>query len=273
MSKEVVSFLNVDEILTVSERVFMIQVIEDDGDDFIGEDLIFVSKALLTGLRITGPIWEHVCHRRVLSRPVYNANAGRLCMEIELNIPMPERVVFDCLNYSETKEESTMPPKSPMFPMFSTPDFEFTIGHPLYPKMTVTKNVPPIKHVEFFSDGLPTIKMTFIDDTHTEATCHGDDHFSFEVGLGICIAKRAMGNDFNKLIHKAVKIYDRGVKDLVARKAAIANAEMEHKKFLERRAKAKRRREERRIQQEIYIQTQALIAAQKAMKGEPEKEG
>ena len=110
-------------------------------------------------------------------------------------------------------------------------------------------NLPTIARVEFFSDGLPTVKVTFIDGSWTTAVCHEEDSFSFETGIGICIAKRALGKNFNKMIRKGKKVYERGVQRLIQEKAAKAEEEARAKRKLKKAEDRRERRRAKRIEE------------------------
>ena len=108
---------------------------------------------------------------------------------------------------------------------------------PKVSKATNPTSVPDILKVEFFDQGLPTIKVTFFDGTHTTATCKENDVFDFDVGLGICLAKRAVGPKFNRMIEKAHKLY-------IRQKEAKLKAAMEH----EEKAKREIRKAQKKVQ-------------------------
>lgn len=64
--------------------------------------------------------------------------------------------------------------------------------------------VPYIKKV-IFND--PATIVFWADGTKTVAKAHGDDKFDKEVGLTVCIAKKALGNrsNFDKVFKKWIK--------------------------------------------------------------------
>lgn len=121
--------------------------------------------------------------------------------------------------------------------------------------------IPKITDVEVFDDGLITVKVTFEDGTHTTATCSENDDFDFEVGIGICIGKRALGSKFNSMVDKAVKLYTKtqeeklkkSVEEIEALKRAI------HKE--QKRVERIKRREERERQETIDILAEAIKKA------------
>lgn len=121
--------------------------------------------------------------------------------------------------------------------------------------------IPKITDVEVFDDGLITVKITFADGTHTTATCSENDDFDFEVGIGICIGKRALGSKFNSMVDKAVKLYTKtqeeklkkSVEEIEELKRAI------HKE--QKRVERIKRREERERQETIDILAEAIKKA------------
>ena len=102
--------------------------------------------------------------------------------------------------------------------------------------------LPDISDIEVFDTGLKTIKITFDDGTSTTATCSQNDIFDLDTGIGVCLAKRAIYGNFNGLVAKAVKIYNRKLdaeeREVRERSAAIAR---EKKKAEKRLARINRR--------------------------------
>lgn len=130
-----------------------------------------------------------------------------------------------------------------------------------YYKLYPTQNVPAIMKVELFEDGLATIKVTFVDDSSTTATCSVNDEFDFDVGVGICIAKRALGNQFNKLIEKAGKIYEKQILEEHKKSMEEAEKAKREKRKAEKRLKKIARREEEWRQEQIDILAAAIKKA------------
>lgn len=61
--------------------------------------------------------------------------------------------------------------------------------------------VPIIQDVKFYND-IATV-VTFVDGTRSRCVCASTDTFSKEVGIAICLAKRAIGNrNFHEEITK-----------------------------------------------------------------------
>lgn len=128
-------------------------------------------------------------------------------------------------------------------------------------KATNPSSVPDILKIEFFDQGLPTIKVTFVDHTHTTATCKENDVFDFDIGLGICLAKRAIGPKFNRMIEKAHKLY-------IRQKEAKLKVAMDHEEEAKReirkaqkKAQKTARKEAEWRQEQIDILAQAIKKA------------
>lgn len=124
-----------------------------------------------------------------------------------------------------------------------------------------TRNVPDIKNVEFFDQGRPTIKVTFADDTHTTATCSEMDVFDFDTGLGVCIAKRALGSNFNRLIEKADKIYIRSVEEKLKKATENEERAAREAKKAAKKAEKKARKEAEWRKEQIDILAEAIKKA------------
>ena len=96
-------------------------------------------------------------------------------------------MMFNCINKNDsTTEHSTLIPKSSPKP---------------------TKYLPEIKNVKF--NGPATI-VFWADGTKTVVKCQDGDDYSEEVGLAMCIAKKAFGNTskYNDIFKKWCNSYD-----------------------------------------------------------------
>lgn len=117
------------------------------------------------------------------------------------------------------------------------------------------------------------VKVDFADNTSTKAVCSQDDFCDLESGITICIAKKLIDMKlpgagqslFNKIIKRAVKIYDNGFYAKLEadkgeeQKAARAKKEAEKKRERQlKRAEAKR-------EDEINIRKEAYVRAMKEL--------
>lgn len=134
--------------------------------------------------------------------------------------------------------------------------------------------MPAIQDVHVYDgkDGKPAaIRIDFADGTHTTAVRQGDDVFSLEQGVAVCISKRLLedlsggyGNSlYNKLIHYACKVYEDSRKE----EEAWATIATENKRRLKKLAEKKRKRDERKAakarEEQINIQKEAILRAMK----------
>ena len=129
--------------------------------------------------------------------------------------------------------------------------------------------IPVIENVSVYKDTNGKDKTVVIkfDDGSTEkaSTRHGDK-FDLETGISLCIAKKmyatlagtyGKSSGFSKIVHKAVKIYNNGVKEEEARKKREAE-----EKLAEQRKEAKRKkRAEKRRQRKVNLLKDAFVAA------------
>ena len=129
--------------------------------------------------------------------------------------------------------------------------------------------MPVIENVSVYKDTNGKDKTVVIkfDDGSTEkaSTRHGDK-FDLETGISLCIAKKmyatlagtyGKSSGFSKIVHKAVKIYNNGVKEEEARKKRAAE-----EKLAEQRKEAKRKkRAEKRRQRKVNLLKDAFVAA------------
>lgn len=126
-------------------------------------------------------------------------------------------------------------------------------------------DIPFIDRVETYNDRV--VKVTFIDGTFTKSVCSENDIFDLDVGITICLMKRWLGKDgnrlYNNLIRKVHKRMDQ--KERLAEREKKLRAEMREK---ERKMKAKREaKKEKARKEQIEIQKQAYIEALKAAGG------
>ena len=128
--------------------------------------------------------------------------------------------------------------------------------------------MPVIENVSVYpdKDGKDkTVVIKFADGTTERASTRHGDKFDLETGISLCVAKKlytTLVNDgkssgFSKIVHKAVKIYNNGVKEEEARKKRAAE-----EKLAEQRKEAKRKkRAEKRRQRKVDLLKDAFVAA------------
>lgn len=77
---------------------------------------------------------------------------------------------------------------------------------PVYKYTPVTKNVPipNIYDVKVYNDKV--VKVFFIDGTTETAVCQEGDKFDLDMGITVCVIKRALGrNEYFRMLKKAKK--------------------------------------------------------------------
>lgn len=129
--------------------------------------------------------------------------------------------------------------------------------------------IPVIEKVSVYpdKDGKDkTVVIKFADDTTERASTRHGDKFDLETGISLCIAKKmyatlagtyGKSSGFSKIVHKAVKIYNNGIKEEEARKKKAAE-----EKLAEQRKEAKRKkRAEKRRQRKVNLLKDAFVAA------------
>lgn len=112
------------------------------------------------------------------------------------------------------------------------------------------------------------IFVDFADNTTEKAILSVGDTFSLEQGISICIAKKLLNDKcgagsslYNKIVRRALKVFD--LKDK-AKIAEVAKRENEEKKFEKIKAKKEERRikrEEAERERQIEIQKEAYLRA------------
>ena len=128
--------------------------------------------------------------------------------------------------------------------------------------------IPVIESVSVYPDKdgkNKTVVIKFADGTTENASTRHGDKFDLETGISLCIAKKmyksltnsGKSSGFSKIVHKAVKIYNNGVKEEEARKKREAE-----EKLAEQRKEAKRKkRAEKRRQRKVNLLKDAFVAA------------
>ena len=129
--------------------------------------------------------------------------------------------------------------------------------------------IPVIENVSVYpdKDGKDkTVVVKFADDTTERASTRHGDKFDLETGISLCIAKKmyatlagtyGKSSGFSKIVHKAVKIYNNGIKEEEARKKKAA----EEKLAEQRRIAKRKKRAEKRRQRKVNLLKDAFVAA------------
>lgn len=132
---------------------------------------------------------------------------------------------------------------------------------------------PAIKDITVDDDS--SISIAFADGTEVSATAQGDDKFSIEYGITICLFKRILmtgtnsegGSLFNKLVDHAVKFYETKLKNAEKAEADAKDlAERIAAKRAKRQAKAEAKEAEER-EREIEIHKEAYLRAMRELRG------
>ena len=129
--------------------------------------------------------------------------------------------------------------------------------------------IPVIENVSVYKDtngNDKSVVIEFADGTTERASTRHGDKFDLETGISLCIAKKMYAtlagtydksSGFSKIVHKAVKIYNNGIKEEEARKKREAE-----EKLAEQRKEAKRKkRAEKRRQRKVNLLKDAFVAA------------
>lgn len=115
----------------------------------------------------------------------------------------------------------------------------------------------PVK-VETYNDRV--VKVTFEDGSFTKSVCSDNDTFDLDVGITICILKRAMGKNghklYNNMMREIHKIMDENEKDKEkARKDKAERKAKQRKTELKAAAKkAKARQDQIDIQKTAFVE-------------------
>lgn len=140
--------------------------------------------------------------------------------------------------------------------------------------------IPDIINVHIGGNGVnKVVFVDFADNTTEKAILNEDDTFSLEQGISICITKKLLddkcgagGSMYNKIIRKALKVFNTKETE---KAIDAAKKENEEKKF----AKTKARKEARRIKREnaererqIEIQKEAYLRAMREYNNSAETE-
>ena len=137
--------------------------------------------------------------------------------------------------------------------------------------------IPTINDVKVYGN---VVIVQFNDGTEEKAVTNGEDQFSLEQGVSICITKKLLsgmtsghGHEaYNKLVNYAMRVYN---KNRSAEKKAKAEAEHEAKRIEHKIAKLKAKKEKRLAakraaerEEAISIQTEAYLRAMRQLEQE-----
>lgn len=126
--------------------------------------------------------------------------------------------------------------------------------------------IPAVSKVEVYNDRV--VKVTFTDGTFTKSVCSENDAFDIDVGITVCVMKRMLGKDGNKLYNNMIRdIHETMEKNIKKKEEAIAKkAEERNKKRKVELKKAAKKAKAR--QEQIDIQKTAMVEALHAYKME-----
>lgn len=115
----------------------------------------------------------------------------------------------------------------------------------------------PVK-VETYNDRV--VKVTFEDGSFTKSVCSDNDTFDLDVGITICILKRAMGKNghklYNNMMREIHKIMDENEKDKEKARKEKAERKIKQRKTELKAAakKAKARQDQIDIQKTAFVE-------------------
>ena len=129
-----------------------------------------------------------------------------------------------------------------------------------------------IDDVRVFNDGNgnpAAIRVDFSDGTYTTAVRQGDDVFSFEQGVAVCITKKILGTVinsdggslYNKLIHYGCKVYEENRKAERRWKECEDQDRARKKKLAEKKRRRDERKAEKVRDEQINVQKEAILRA------------
>lgn len=134
-----------------------------------------------------------------------------------------------------------------------------------------------IKNIEVKHNGenSTVIFVTFKDGKTEKAVLDKDDEFSLEHGLTIIMLEKLLSDKgvngksvHNKLIGRALKLYDKQEKDKAAKAKNEADEKAKKKRIEEKRRAKKHKQAVAEREYQIEIQKEAYLRAMKAMKEE-----
>lgn len=107
------------------------------------------------------------------------------------------------------------------------------------------------------------VEVTFRDGLKEKAVCQDGDVFSLEQAITICLAKHLIGGSskYNNTISKAVKDYEKKLRQIEADKAEKERINKKKSKRLAYRRRREEKRKEAERAEQIAIQREAYIQA------------
>lgn len=123
--------------------------------------------------------------------------------------------------------------------------------------------IPKVAKVETYNDRV--VKVTFVDNTFTKSVCSPNDRFDIDVGITICLMKRWLGKDGNKLYNNMIRDIHKTMEhnEKAKEKAAEEKRERIRKQRKEELKKAAKKAKER--QEQIDIQKTAMVEAMRVI--------
>ncbi len=123
-----------------------------------------------------------------------------------------------------------------------------------------------VKKVECYNDRV--VKVTFSDGTFTKSVCSENDRFDLDTGITICLMKRMLGNDGNKMYNNAIRRIHKIMEDNLKAKEEekIKKAEIKEKNRQQNLKRANGKKKAR--QEQIDIQKEAILAALREKEGD-----
>lgn len=120
----------------------------------------------------------------------------------------------------------------------------------------------------------PTVIVAFSDGTVEKASASEDDTFSLEQGISICYTKKLLSmlttdsgsKAYNKMLHKAMKLYKRQQEKVAKKKDEDRLAKECAERLATKRAKRKAKLETKKREQEISVQAEAYARALRMVK-------
>lgn len=123
--------------------------------------------------------------------------------------------------------------------------------------------IPLVSKVETYNDRV--VKVTFVDGSFTKSVCAENDIFDLDVGITICLMKRWLGKDGNKLYNNMLRDIHKKMESNEKEKEKEA-AEKRERKTKQRKAELKKAAKKAKERQEqIDIQKTAMVEAMRVI--------
>lgn len=131
--------------------------------------------------------------------------------------------------------------------------------------------MPNIENVSVIADDLTArvVIVDFADGTSEKATISGDDSFSLEQGISICVTKKLLSKGtyghgssiYNKIIKHGLKVYNYAFENRMRKKNEEERIAAKKQKVAEKKAARKARREAEERERLVSIQAEAYLRA------------